>query len=123
MVTTKIDFKSLASEIAERLEPQVHLQKVVLFGSYDRGNAHEWSDIDFALISNDFKKMSHGQRIVFLVTKLKGIDSRIEVLTYSLDEHEIASHLTFLGEIKLTGKIIYGAGLIPRPDPSGLPSY
>lgn len=109
MVTTKIDFKSIATEIAKRLEPQVRLQKVVLFGSFARGNAHEWSDIDFALISNDFQKMSHSQRIAFLVTKLKGIDSRIEVLTYSLDEYEIASHLTFLGEIKRTGQVIYEA--------------
>ena len=63
MVTIKIDFKYLASEIAKRLEPQVHLQKVVLFGSYARGNAHEWSDVDLALISDDFNKMSHSQRI------------------------------------------------------------
>lgn len=109
MVTTKIEFKSLASEIAKRLEPQVHLQKVVLFGSYARGDAHEWSDIDFALISNDFKKMGHSQRIAFLVAKLKDIDPRIEVLTYSLDDYEKASHLTFLGEIKRTGKVIYEA--------------
>ncbi len=109
MVTTTIDFKSLAIEIAKRLEPQVHLQKVVLFGSYARGNAHEWSDIDFALISNDFKNMNHSHLIAFLVSKLKDIDSRIEVLTYSLDEYEIASHLTFLGEIKRTGQVIYEA--------------
>lgn len=109
MVTTKIDFKSLAQEIAKRLQPQVKLQKVILFGSYARGNPDEWSDFDLALISNSFKRLSHDRRIALLVERLKDLDCRIEPLTYTLDEYERASHLTFLGEIKRTGKVIYEA--------------
>jgi len=33
----------------------IHLQRVVLFGSYSRNEQHKWSDIDVALVSDKFK--------------------------------------------------------------------
>lgn len=32
----------------------IHVQKVILFGSYAGDNHNEWSDIDLAVISSDF---------------------------------------------------------------------
>ena len=32
----------------------IHIDKIILFGSYARGNANEYSDIDIAVISDDF---------------------------------------------------------------------
>jgi len=32
----------------------LHFDKVYLFGSHAHGNAHEWSDIDLLLVSNQF---------------------------------------------------------------------
>ncbi len=32
----------------------IHIQQAVLFGSYASGNYDEWSDIDLALVSDDF---------------------------------------------------------------------
>ena len=51
--------------------------KVILFGSYARGNAHPYSDIDIAVVSkffgkNDFKEMSKLNALTY------GIDTRIE---------------------------------------------
>ena len=31
-----------------------HIQKAILFGSYARGNSDKWSDIDLAIVSDDF---------------------------------------------------------------------
>jgi predicted nucleotidyltransferase len=31
------------------------IQDAILFGSYARGNATQWSDIDLALVSNEFE--------------------------------------------------------------------
>ena len=31
------------------------IQKAILFGSYASGNANQWSDIDLALVSNEFE--------------------------------------------------------------------
>jgi len=33
---------------------KIRIQQAVLFGSYARGNADQWSDIDVALVSDDF---------------------------------------------------------------------
>ena len=30
------------------------IQEAILFGSYAQGNANQWSDIDLALVSNEF---------------------------------------------------------------------
>jgi uncharacterized protein len=32
----------------------IHVQQAILFGSYASGKYDEWSDIDLALVSNDF---------------------------------------------------------------------
>lgn len=31
------------------------IQDAILFGSYAKGNANQWSDIDLALVSNEFE--------------------------------------------------------------------
>ena len=51
--------------------------KVILFGSHARGNAHSYSDIDIAIVSkffgkNDFKEMSKLNALTY------GVDTRIE---------------------------------------------
>ncbi len=35
----------------------VYFSKVILFGSYAKDRAHEWSDIDLALVSDNFSGM------------------------------------------------------------------
>jgi len=46
--------KSVKSYI-ERLESiGIHVQRAILFGSYASGKYDEWSDIDLAIVSNDF---------------------------------------------------------------------
>ncbi len=40
--------------IAELEKNNFRIQKAVLFGSYATGNYNEWSDIDLALVSEDF---------------------------------------------------------------------
>lgn len=34
---------------------QINIEKVVLFGSYSKGTQNEYSDIDLAVVSNDFE--------------------------------------------------------------------
>lgn len=32
----------------------IHIEQAVLFGSYAKGTANEWSDVDIALVSDNF---------------------------------------------------------------------
>lgn len=40
--------------LAELLELGIPLRKVILFGSFVRNQQHEWSDIDLALVADNF---------------------------------------------------------------------
>jgi len=90
------------------LKNNCKIEKVILFGSGVRGKQKGWSDIDLAIISNDFSKMSFHQRLVFLgMLAWKAKATEIEALGYTLDEYKNATKLDFLGGIKRTGKTIY----------------
>lgn len=59
------------------IEQQYHLKKLYLFGSYAKGNAHEDSDIDIAVISDDFSGDVFVDRLALM--KLRhDVDVRIE---------------------------------------------
>ena len=46
--------KSVKSYIAQLENIGIHVQQAILFGSYASGKYDEWSDIDLAIVSNDF---------------------------------------------------------------------
>ncbi|WP_347274298.1 nucleotidyltransferase domain-containing protein [Candidatus Kuenenia sp.] len=55
----------------------LHIERAILFGSYAKGNANKWSDIDIALISTDFTGIGFYDRKKVNPYMIK-IDSRIE---------------------------------------------
>ena len=90
------------------LENKCKIEKVIPFGSCVRGKQKRWSDIDLAIISDDFSRMNFHKRLVFLgMLAWQTKATEIEALGYTLDEYKNATKLDFLGEIKRTGKIIY----------------
>ena len=46
--------KSVKSYIAQLENIGIHVQQAIIFGSYASGKFDEWSDIDLAIVSNDF---------------------------------------------------------------------
>jgi uncharacterized protein len=107
MVEAKTDIKRIIKNYIRHLESDIKVQKVILFGSHARGQTREWSDIDLAVVSDDLKGLDQLHRIELLSPARRGCDTSLEPLGYTLEEYENASHLTFLGEIKRTGKVIY----------------
>ncbi len=55
----------------------VHLEKAILFGSYAKGTAGKWSDIDIALVSKDFTGVGFFDRKKVNPFVIKA-DSRVE---------------------------------------------
>ncbi len=45
----------ISQYLAALKEHGFQIQEAILFGSYARGNANQWSDIDLALVSNEFE--------------------------------------------------------------------
>jgi predicted nucleotidyltransferase len=60
----------------------IPIRKAILFGSYARGNYHEWSDIDIALVSDVFvgNRMTDRKKIRKITLQ---IGSDIEPLPYN----------------------------------------
>jgi len=91
-----------------KVREEIDIDKVILFGSFARGRQKRWSDIDLALISDDFKGIDNFERLVMLGKLAWYADAtEIEALGYTKDEYKNATKLDFLGEIKRTGKVIY----------------
>jgi predicted nucleotidyltransferase len=47
--------KIVEAYIKELEKNGIHVRQAVVFGSYSTGRAHEWSDIDIALVSDAFE--------------------------------------------------------------------
>ena len=41
-----------------KLSKDIHIEKVIVFGSYANGNPHKYSDVDIAIFSDYFKNMN-----------------------------------------------------------------
>ena len=79
----------------------VNLRKVILFGSFANGTQHEWSDIDVALVADDFIGVSFIDKDKFPYIGIKYPYYLIETKTYPTDYFEESD--PFIEEIKKTG--------------------
>jgi predicted nucleotidyltransferase len=65
----------------------IHYKRVILFGSYARNEAHKWSDIDLALVSDDFSKhrLDNTGKIASALVKFCDIEAHTYNATYFED--------------------------------------
>jgi uncharacterized protein len=72
----KKDALNIANLYADALNQKYKFIRVFLFGSYAKGNFHDESDIDIAVVFKDFNNLIEMQ--VELMRLRRKIDSRIE---------------------------------------------
>ncbi len=79
-MTTAADRAIEAVEKFLRLlkDADINVERAVLFGSYVRGQAGEWSDIDIAVVSPDFSGIRFNDSKMLMPFVLKS-DTRIEI--------------------------------------------
>jgi len=84
----------------------IHTNRLVLFGSFARGDANEWSDIDLVVIAPEFD----GPRELTLVEKLwlatASADNRIEPIPCGEQEWETDGARPILEIARREGVII-----------------
>ena len=94
--------RNYAQEIVSR---GVHLRYVFLYGSFAKGTQHEWSDIDVALVADEFTGFVFNDKKLFPYIGIKKPYVRIETKTYNTDYFNDGD--PFIDEIVKTGiKII-----------------
>ncbi|MEK7657933.1 MAG: nucleotidyltransferase domain-containing protein [Patescibacteria group bacterium] len=99
------EIKEVAFNFSKAVEKQgIPIKKLIIFGSYAKGNARPESDIDICVVSPKFGKDSI-KELQFLFKIRREIDSRIEPFSVSWEEYKkTASPIIF--EIKQFGQEI-----------------
>ena len=80
----------------------VHLRAVILYGSFAKGTQHEWSDIDVALVADEFTGFTFNDQKLFPYIGIKKPYIRIETKTYPTDYFNMGDD-PFIEEIIRTG--------------------
>ena len=94
--------RNFAHEIQER---GINLHAVILYGSFAKGTQHEHSDIDVALVADEFIGFSFEDKKLFPYVGIQKPYIRIETKTYPTDYFNQGD--PFIEEIIQTGiKII-----------------
>jgi predicted nucleotidyltransferase len=83
----------------------------VLFGSYYKGKPHKDSDIDIAVVSNDFKyrSISHRGRLTYdaEVAVIRKFDIPIDLIKLTVDEYENETRM--IASYIKEGKVVYSS--------------
>ena len=102
--------KPLIDLYVKELKKTINLNKVIVFGSYAKGCANKESDVDFLVVSDDFKKISSDKRWSLLMkARLNPQITQVAIDSFGItpEEYKNASTLTTLGEAKETGITVY----------------
>ncbi|MDO9399749.1 MAG: nucleotidyltransferase domain-containing protein [bacterium] len=78
------------------------IKKIILFGSYAKGEQHEWSDIDLCIISPKFKDAFEALQYLWLKRKIFDIQYVIEPIGFSPKDFK-DKYSSLVYEIKTTG--------------------
>src|SRR3972149_3444312 len=113
MARAEDQIRAAVREYVRALRPAVRVQEVILYGSYVSGQAREESDIDIAVLSDDFAEMSKLEVIQVLAHRRIHCDSMLMPVGYTPEQFDDPDN-AFTREIARTGKVIYRA---PRKRP------
>jgi predicted nucleotidyltransferase len=97
------DLDWLVGRIRDGYDPE----KIILFGSLARGDAHEWSDIDLIVVKDT--DASYGERVKMLMPLIRDRLVGADILIYSTEEYTRARKTggAFLREAERDGKVLY----------------
>jgi len=87
----KADAINIAQKYAGAVKANYNYIKIILFGSYAKGNFNEDSDIDIAVVFKDFNNIMDMQ--LELMRLRRKIDSRIEPHPFRESEFESSNPL------------------------------
>ena len=105
---TEEKLNHIINDYLSRLMNKVHIDKVILFGSYANGTATELSDIDVLIISKDLSDNTPKGKNGFYLDRLVGkFNPSLEVIAVNPKQLEDPVQKGFFDEIISSGKVIY----------------
>ena len=91
--------------LAEVRRLGINVDQAYLFGSYAKGKVWEGSDLDVCVVSDDFGKNYHGDKMKLNKAALK-VNSRIEPVAYSPADFD-NKYDSLADEVKRFGILIH----------------
>ncbi|MBI1937749.1 MAG: nucleotidyltransferase domain-containing protein [Ignavibacteriales bacterium] len=89
----------------------MNVYKVVLFGSYYKGTPHKDSDIDIAVVSDDFKGKDIWERGPMTydaeVAVIREFDIPVDLIKLTVDEYENETRM--IASYVKEGKVVYSS--------------
>ena len=107
MLKTQAVPEQIAKEVVNFLSNYIRIDRLILFGSYGYGNPRKDSDLDIAVISEDFERMSILEKMELFSKVAVVVDSRVELKGFSENEFLNPESGSILELIKNKGKLIY----------------
>jgi uncharacterized protein len=101
MAEIPIQIKEEMKILKEKLKGKLDVDKIIIFGSYARGNYSHDSDIDVCIIAD--KIINNFLSTMTAAPIAASIDPRIEPVVFSKDDYLYDSDFGLLKEIKNSG--------------------
>ena len=92
---------SLTTDYINKLKQKIPVEKVVLFGSYARGDYTEDSDVDLAVFSSAFNNMTRVDGLTFLL--MQALDYQIDIQPQPYTMQDYIERTGLVDEIIKTG--------------------
>jgi predicted nucleotidyltransferase len=105
MLTQNAAIETVRKYVKEINEMGINLRQAIMFGSFAKGTQHEYSDIDVALVADNFSGVGFLDRQYFSSIGIKKTYNRIEPITYPTDYFYNSD--PFIEEIKKEGILIF----------------
>lgn len=99
--------ESILKEATDRLVARFHPEKIILFGSQARGEAHEYSDVDIMVIC-EFSGSRH-EFLVEMYRALRGLKIPSDIAVLTPEEFELDQQIpgTLAEPIAKEGRVLY----------------
>lgn len=106
-ILTQEQLKKVIDDYISKLKGKLSIDQIILFGSYAKGDANKWSDIDLYIVSKDLPENElKGNNGFYLDCLVQNFDTRIETVGINPKQLSNSVEKSFFEEVKSTGKII-----------------
>jgi predicted nucleotidyltransferase len=96
----KESVREIAVKYAEEVRKELNPDTIILFGSYVNGKPHEWSDIDIAVVFNNYQgDWLETTSMLSRLTRLVSINIEPHLLDQACDESGFVEYVMGTGEV------------------------
>ena len=102
MVTQHTALAEVKTFAAELRQLGLQVRQVILFGSYARNEQHEWSDMDVAIVADEFSGFRPEDVLLFL----RPLARHVDIEPHTFRPEDFTDWNPFVEEIKRTGIVV-----------------